>query len=51
MENVTYVVAKEDLRQKYAICTCQIEAKSTVGNLDDLSTLYVLPPKEVMSYD
>lgn len=27
-------------------CTYKIEARSTVGNLDDLSTLYVLPPKE-----
>lgn len=25
-------------------CTYSIDAKSTVGNLDDLSTLYVLPP-------
>lgn len=32
-------------------CTYQIEAQSTVGNLDDLSTLYVLPPKEFVSFD
>jgi len=25
-------------------CTYKIEAKSTIGNLDDLATLYILPP-------